>query len=265
MGRKKKKENEEEEKANGKKRGRPPKNNSNGISSDTKRSIVAVFLIALAVLTVFSLFGSAGVFGTYLNKTLAIAFGIGRFLFPVLMALVGFLYFRKSTESYYVFVAAGFFIFFASILGIIHIFYALPKMMSVAKQGGGGGFLGAAAAYPALKYFGFWAGLIVLVALALASLLLGLNVPLRALLKPIDWLRESNGEEEDQEERKKEEDQIATSEEEMRKPALIGELIKKRPGKNNARKKNGHDRKACFCLRLEIAPSRSPGKNIRNC
>jgi DNA segregation ATPase FtsK/SpoIIIE, S-DNA-T family len=233
MGRRKKikEEDAETEKTNGK-RGRPLKNNGSGISSDTKRSIVAVFLIALAILTVFSLFGSAGVFGKYLSHTLALAFGIGRFLFPVLMALVGFLYFKKSTESYYIFVAAGFFIFFTSILGIIHIFYALPKMVSVAKQGSGGGFLGVAAAYPALKFFGFWAGLIVLVALALASLLLALNVPLRALMKPIDWLRESDdGEDEYGDEEEKGEQKDGAASEDLRKPAAIGELIKGRTEK----------------------------------
>ena len=72
MGRRRKKEKNEEEKING--RGRPLKRKS--LSSDTKRSIVAVFLIALAILAVFSLFGGAGTFGTYLNKILSLAFGV---------------------------------------------------------------------------------------------------------------------------------------------------------------------------------------------
>ncbi len=188
MARRKKKKNKENGNGNGNGRGRPSKRR--GISSDTKRSITAVFLIALAVLSVFSLFGGAGTFGTYLDEGLSLAFGMGRYLLPVLMIIVGFMYFRRDTESYYVFVAAGFTLFFASVLGIVHIFYPLDKMLEIAGAGFGGGYLGAAAAYPASKFFGFSAGIIVLLAVALASILLALNVPLRALLKPVEWMKE---------------------------------------------------------------------------
>jgi S-DNA-T family DNA segregation ATPase FtsK/SpoIIIE len=183
MGRRKKKKDKENGNGNGRRR-------RSRIKVDTKRSIIAVLLIALAVLSVFSLFGGAGAFGKYLNKILSLAFGSGKFLLPLLMVIVGFLYFRRDTESYYVFVGAGFVLFFAAILGLIHIFYPLSKMVEVARAGEGGGFLGAAAAYPALKFFGFWAGLVVLLAISLASLLLALNVPLRALVKPIEWIKE---------------------------------------------------------------------------
>jgi DNA segregation ATPase FtsK/SpoIIIE, S-DNA-T family len=193
MGRRKKKDKEKNGNGNG--NGYKPKKKW-GLAGDTKRSIAAVFLIALAILAVFSLFGGAGTFGTYFNKILSLAFGVGRFLLPVLMIVVGFMYFRRDTDSYYVFVAAGFFVFFAAILGFIHIFYPLSKMVAIAQSGQGGGFLGAAAAYPALKFFGFSAGIIVLLAVALASLLLALNVPLRALLKPVEWMKERKDEDE---------------------------------------------------------------------
>jgi len=196
MGRKKKKDKEKNGNSNGNGNGYKPKKKW-GLAGDTKRSIAAVFLIALAILAVFSLFGGAGTFGTYFNKILSLAFGAGRFLLPVLMIVVGFMYFRRDTDSYYVFVAAGFFVFFAAILGFIHIFYPLSKMVAMAQSGQGGGFLGAAAAYPALRLFGFSAGIIVLLALALASLLLALNVPLRALLKPVEWMKKRSDEEEE--------------------------------------------------------------------
>jgi DNA segregation ATPase FtsK/SpoIIIE, S-DNA-T family len=195
MGRRKKKDKEK----NGNGNGYKPKKKW-GLAGDTKRSIAAVFLIAIAILAVFSLFGGAGTFGTYFNKILSLAFGVGRFLLPVLMVVVGFMYFRRDTDSYYIFVAAGFFVFFAAILGFIHIFYPLSEMVAIAKLGQGGGFLGAVAAYPALKFFGFSAGIIVLLAMALASLLLALNVPLRALLKPVEWMKERKDEDEEESE-----------------------------------------------------------------
>ncbi|HLM83641.1 MAG TPA: DNA translocase FtsK 4TM domain-containing protein [Candidatus Bathyarchaeia archaeon] len=237
MGRKKKKDKEKNGNGNGNGNGR-----GNGwgkkksvLKSDTKRSIFAIFLIALALLAVFSLFGGAGTFGTYFNQILSLLFGVGRFLLPALMIVVGFMYFRRDTESYYVFVAAGFFIFFAAILGFIHIFYPIERMMAVAKLGQGGGFLGAAAAYPALKFFGFSAGIIVLLALALASLLLALNVPLRSLLRPVEWMKERGDEDEDEETTKRaasaEAEVSQVSELKPSAAARISEIIKGRAEK----------------------------------
>ena len=230
MGRRRKKDKNGEEKTNG--RGRTPRNK--GLSGDTKRSIVAVFLIALAILSIFSLFGGAGTFGVYFNKILSLAFGIGRFLLPILMIAVGFMYFRRDTEAYYVFVAAGFILFFASVLGIVHIFNPLSEMLAVAKGGSGGGFLGAATAYPALKFFGFWAGAIVLLSVALASLLLALNVPFRALLKPIEWMKE---EEEEAEDERGEEEPRVSVEEKKSAAVKISEILKRKPERAATEKK----------------------------
>jgi len=224
MGRRKKKKDKENWNGNGRRR-------RSKISMDTKRSIIAVLLIALAILSVFSLFGGAGAFGTYLNKILALAFGAGRFLLPLLLAIVGFMYFRRGTESYYVFVTAGFILFFASVLGIIHIFHPLLKMLEIAKSGQGGGFLGTAAAYPVLHLFGFWAGLVVLLAIALASLLLALNVPFRALVKPVEWIKEKEDEAEDERGEEGREEPKITIEEKPSAAARISEMLKRRPEK----------------------------------
>jgi S-DNA-T family DNA segregation ATPase FtsK/SpoIIIE len=228
MGRKKKKDKEKNGNGNGNGNG---KNGKGWLSGDTKRSIAAVFLIALALLAVFSLFGGAGTFGNYFNKVMSLAFGVGRYLLPVLMIAVGFMYFRRDSESYYVFVAAGFLIFFAAILGFIHIFYPLSEMVTAAKSGQGGGFLGAALAYPALKFFGMAAGMIVLIAVALAALLLALNVPLRALLKPVEWLKESSSAEATEDEEEKEGAKIEIEEKKPSAAQKISEILKRREEK----------------------------------
>jgi S-DNA-T family DNA segregation ATPase FtsK/SpoIIIE len=228
MGRRKKKDKEKNGNSNG---GYKKKS---GLSGDTKRSIVAVFLIVLAILAIFSLFGGAGVFGNYLDKILGLAFGFGRYLLPVLMIAVGFLYFKKDSESYYVFVAAGFILFFASVLGIIHIFNPLDQMMAVAGNGKGGGYLGAAAAYPTLKLFGLWAGLLVLIAISLASLLLAFNTPLRSLLKPVEWFKKEDEEEDEGDAKEKivEVEQPMISDDEKIKTATrIGSLLRRKPEK----------------------------------
>ena len=229
MGRKKKKEKNSE---NG--NGKGSYHKKKHLKGDTKRSITAVFLIVLAVLAIFSLFGGAGVFGTYLNKVLAMLFGIGRFLLPVLLIAVGFLYFKKDSESYYVFVAAGFVLFFAAILGLIHIFNPLDQMMAVAGKGMGGGFLGAAVAYPTLKLFGFSAGMIVLLAVSLAALLLAFNVPLRSLLKPVEWFKEKNeddSEEKPEEQKVEVEQPVLSDDEKIKKATRLGSLLRGRPEK----------------------------------
>jgi len=230
MGRKKKKDKEKNGNGNGNGNGSKSKKQW-GLSGDTKRSIAAVFLIALAILAVFSLFGGAGTFGTYFNRILSLAFGIGRFLLPVLMIAVGFMYFRRDTDSYYVFVAAGFLVFFAAILGLVHIFFPLLQMIAIAKSGEGGGFLGVAAAYPALKYFGFSAGIVVLGAVALAAILLALNVPLRALLKPVEWMKERNEDDEENESEEKAKEPVVTIEKKPSTAARISEILNRRTQK----------------------------------
>ncbi len=238
MGRRKKKDKEKNGNGNG--NGNGWGKNKSVLKSDTKRSIAAIFLIALAILAVFSLFGGAGTFGKYFNQGLSLAFGIGRYLLPVLMIVVGFMYFRRDdTESYYVFVAAGFILFFASVLGVVHIFNPLEKMMEIAKAGKGGGFLGAAAAYPVLKFFGFSAGIIVLLAVALAALLLALNVPLRALLKPLEWMKKREREEEEFDQTPKSVSEIEPSKNESKssQPVKISEVIKSRTEKPIINKK----------------------------
>jgi DNA segregation ATPase FtsK/SpoIIIE, S-DNA-T family len=183
------------------------------------------------------LFGGAGTFGTYFNKILSLAFGVGRFLLPVLMIVVGFMYFRRDTDSYYVFVATGFILFFAAILGFVHIFYPLSNMVALAKAGQGGGFLGAAAAYPVLHLFGFSAGIIVLLAIALASLLLALNVPLRALLKPVEWMKERKDEDEEGEALSNPAAAAAVAEQKPSAAVRISEIIKGRTEKPVADRK----------------------------
>jgi S-DNA-T family DNA segregation ATPase FtsK/SpoIIIE len=227
MGRKKKKDKEKNGNGNGNGSWYKPRKKW-GVSGDTKRSIAAVFLIALAILAVFSLFNGAGTFGVYFNKILSLAFGIGRFLLPVLMIAVGFMYFRRDTDSYYVFVAAGFFVFFAAILGLIHIFNPLSQMVEIAKSGQGGGVLGAAAAYPALKYFGFSAGMVVLSAISLASLLLALNVPLRALLKPVEWMKERKEEDDEESGQSAVPVDTAAIEQKPSTAARISEILKRK-------------------------------------
>ncbi len=230
MGRRKKKDKEKENGNRGYNR------RKSGISSDTKRSIAAVFLIALAILAIFSLFGGAGTFGKYLNRALSLAFGVGRYLLPILMMAVGFMYFRRDTESYYIFVGAGFIIFFAAILGIVHIFFPLDQMLAAARAGSGGGFLGAVAAYPVLKFFGIWAGTVVLLAVALASLLLALNVPLRALLRPVEWVKEKKEAEAEDEDERDEEEPKETVKEKKSAAVKISEILKKKPERKTPEK-----------------------------
>ncbi|TSA44249.1 DNA translocase FtsK, partial [bacterium] len=85
---------------------------------------------------------------------------------------------------------------------------------------------------PTLKTFGFSAGLIVLAAIALASLLLALNVPLRALMRPIEWFRESKEDEEETPEEEAAKETQISDEEKNKKAAGLVSAIKNKMARN---------------------------------
>ncbi|MFO7807162.1 MAG: DNA translocase FtsK 4TM domain-containing protein [Candidatus Moraniibacteriota bacterium] len=148
------------------------------LHGDAKKSIASVLLIVFALIFVLSLFGQAGIVGEYLDKFLRISFGWGRFVLPVLMVILGVVYFRKYQRYRYYLTTAGAFVFFLFLLVIFYSFAELEEMKELAKQGSNGGFLGFAIAYPLFKYFGGLAATILSAGFLLVGFILTFNFPL---------------------------------------------------------------------------------------
>jgi S-DNA-T family DNA segregation ATPase FtsK/SpoIIIE len=159
------------------------------IHGDAKRSVVAIFLFALAFLFVLGFLSAAkildaGILGKFLDSLGGWMFGVGKYISPIILAAAGaILLFRKET-LFYISKLAGLSVSFASILGLIHILSYNPnKMLSAAEHGYGGGFLGFVLAFLFSKLAGTIGGSVIMVALALIGIIVAFNFSLVSLIR----------------------------------------------------------------------------------
>jgi S-DNA-T family DNA segregation ATPase FtsK/SpoIIIE len=159
------------------------------LHSETKKGILAITFFTLAVLSLLSFLNGAGAFGRYFLKLSQLFFGQGFFLIAVSFFLVGlailiprFNLSGKKRPNYQT-ITIGIVLLFLSFLGIFHLLGTGPEgnqldnELSEAKSLSGG-WLGLVIGYPLMKYFGFWASLVILFSLLVISFLITFNLPL---------------------------------------------------------------------------------------
>ncbi len=147
------------------------------LSGDVKRSIVAIFLFVLAFVSLLGFFGGAALLGEAMDTTLGRVFGWGKWLAPVIFALIGIVLLkRKERTLFYVTNSVGFLLAFVSALGLLHIFFDVGSLQERALLGDGGGYIGFGIAVLLHKFTGMVAGVVILAALLLVSALISLNL-----------------------------------------------------------------------------------------
>ncbi len=154
------------------------KNQDSILRRDVKKHITAILLFLFALIFTLSIFNQAGVVGKFLGKILTVLFGQGKYILPVLMMALGVMYFRKMKPIRYVFATGGMFLSLLTGLGLLHIFYKTDKMVSIAKEGLGGGYIGLAVAYSLVTLVGKFAAIITLISLILIGFMLLVNFPI---------------------------------------------------------------------------------------
>jgi len=152
------------------------------IHSDVKKNITAILLLVFSLLFLLSLVGQAGIVGGYINRGLGLTFGWARFLLPILLLVLGVIYFRKYDKYRYYLATIGAVLLIFFLATILHSFYDLSEMQVVAKMGKGGGFVGFGIAYVLVKYLGLLAASILAAGLFLIGLILTFNFPLTNIL-----------------------------------------------------------------------------------
>ena len=202
-----------------------PKSETKAIfSGDVKRSVVAIFFFALAILFVLGFLSQAkvvdaGILGKLLNSLTGLLFGVGKYISPIVLIAAGvILLFRKET-LFYVSKLIGLSMAFVSVLGAIHILaYDGDKMLKVAKAGSGGGFLGYALAFAFLKLAGKIGGSIILIALVLIGVTVAFDF---SLVKFFEKFFQGKAENEgDGEAQSEEVEEVETEEEVEKNPSL---------------------------------------------
>lgn len=154
------------------------------LSTETKRGIAIVVFFVLFLFTLLALFGGAGVVGDYVSRFLKQGSGYIAYFVPFIFALIGLSLYRQKTDNgehpFYFRTYLGAFILAGSLAGFIHIFYMKngANAFDLVLNNIGGGYLGAAFAYPIFKATGFWASVVILLALMIVGLLVTFDASL---------------------------------------------------------------------------------------
>ena len=161
-----------------KKKGRKATENSAGrerrpvwrdsLSSETKKSILALLFFVIAVLMVLAYADKAGVAGSYIFMVLGALLGKGYFLAPTAFLLGGASFLLSLRKNLYLSTIIGSLLFLAFSLGIVELIW----------ENSAGGYIGIAVSYPLNSLLDFWASLVVLIVFDVAALLVIFNIPL---------------------------------------------------------------------------------------
>lgn len=174
----------------------PPKRRSRyqeieyyNLSPETKRGIFIIALFLVALLSILSFLNLAGTAGLYIDLGLGLAFGWGRYLFP--LVLIGLGYALARPEKYHVSIAniVGILLFYLSIHGLLHLNIPDENKWDLALSGLGGGALGHFVVLPFQIYLGPWASLIILFGTTIIGILLMFNTSVEGLLAKMNILK----------------------------------------------------------------------------
>ncbi len=167
------------------------------IKSHIAREIWAVIYFALAVLTILSLNGKLGIFGTIWNGFLNPIFGWGIYAVPVVLIGVSTsLIFSKNL--YFGFTKIiGLILMCIAVLGTLHLGISNEDMFELAKTGSHGGYIGFVSAFLIKSVLGQTGTQVVFIAMFLISLMITFEISIAAVLRflkpelPIKIERES--------------------------------------------------------------------------
>lgn len=170
------------------------KKSKSNVASDAKRGVAAIFLFALAFVLVLGFWGRAGVIGEHLNSIFGLVIGWVKIIFPVFLILAGIILLLRKETSFYIYKLIGLVVVLVGLSGFFHWFYSFENMAIVAKDGGGGGYVGFGIAFVAVKYLGKAGGLVIILASIFCGFIVAFNF---SIINFIDKLRNSRRKEED--------------------------------------------------------------------
>ena len=140
-----------------------------GLKPETKHSILAIVFLGLALFFSLAAFGKAGLVGNSLYSAFSFIFGSMFFLVPTFFILVSLVFFFSLRSHLILTTLIGGMIFLLSILGISEVIFGTHT----------GGYLGFLIALPFLKFFDFWASIVLLSVFFIVGILIIFNVPLK--------------------------------------------------------------------------------------
>lgn len=156
------------------------------LKDETIQGVSAVAFFVLAIFMSLAIWERAGIAGHYTFKGLSFMFGVGYYLIPLILIVLGITFLRNLHQRFDMAKIYGASLFLVSTLAIIEIVSADQS----------GGIIGRWISYPLLKLFDSSASLIFLGALVVISVLIAFNEELD--LKSLLSFKKKKDEEEDE-------------------------------------------------------------------
>jgi S-DNA-T family DNA segregation ATPase FtsK/SpoIIIE len=143
-------------------------NNKGKLKEETRYSIWGIGFLVFGLLVILSIFKMAGVVGDFIYKALSSFLGFGYYILPIILVAVGISFMKNEKPQ----IAKT-----HAIFGLVTLLTTLG-IMDLASNGKGesinitfGGYLGSIVSWPFIKLFGMYAGILLLGALLIISLL----------------------------------------------------------------------------------------------
>ncbi len=152
------------------------------LNPDISRGLVAILLFIIGGLSALSFFSMAGVVGQFIDSLLAITFGQVRYIFPIILILVGILIVKDMEYQYRATHWLGSILFILGFNAIVHLQKPPDEMYSIATQGYGGGLIGYLPAWFLNQYLGYWGATMLLVAFLLIGIIFLFNTSLAQIV-----------------------------------------------------------------------------------
>lgn len=147
-----------------------------------KRSILVVVLLLLGLISLLGLFGLAGQLGYLISASLTKLFGYGRWLVPFIFLYWSLVVGRQSKRPLQFTDYLGLSLFFIAYQTLLHFFIESSEWRAAVEAGYGGGLMGYQFSRLFSYIFGFWGGVLVLIASLLIGLVLIFNTSLARII-----------------------------------------------------------------------------------
>ncbi|MBN2854358.1 DNA translocase FtsK 4TM domain-containing protein, partial [Patescibacteria group bacterium] len=152
------------------------------LSDKAKKSIFIVILVVFGLISLLGLFNLSGHFGVFVAKYLGLIFGFGKWLVPLIFLYWALVVADKighylKFSNYF-----GLVLLFVSYQALFHFFINQESWEALAEAGKGGGYIGLYLSQGTNYVFGFYGGVIILLALFLIALVLAFNTSLTKII-----------------------------------------------------------------------------------
>src|SRR3989344_887902 len=135
------------------------------IKKETWQAVIAIVFFVLALLAVLAVFDKAGFIGSYLYNISKKLLGIGYFLLPIALIMIGISFLKGVQKKFQISKLIGAILFFISGLGLIDLLFVRE-----------GGILGRYISWPLISLFDIYAAAFILITILTISILITFDI-----------------------------------------------------------------------------------------